>query len=193
MTELHLTGDSLCRVHGEPRRLRIRDVGATVENFKDPFPRRHAALQEVRDPSERDHRPRQHHEVRVERDQLADRHPPRHHLPAAEPEHEECADTHQEGHARVVHRLHADQSAVAPHVLLVGEPEALDFEGLLAVRPNHSHAGQGLLRHRADLGQLLLDTLEPPVDGWPQSTRRTRRRGAAARGRTASATHRSRA
>ncbi len=121
-------------------------------------------MQEVGDPAERDHRPRQHHQVGVERHQIAHRDPTGNHLTAPKPEHEQRTQAHEEAHARVVHRLDTNQSPVAVDVLLVGDSEPLDLGRLLAVRPYHSHSGQHLLRHRADLRELLLDTFETPVN-----------------------------
>ena len=140
VTELEATGDRVCRVRERRRGFPVGDAGLAVQDLEKPLPRRHAALQQVRDPSERDHRPGQHHEVGVEGDQFTDRHPSRHHIPAAEPQHEERADAHQEAHAREVHRLNTNQSFVAPDVLLVGESEALDLVWFLAVRPHDAHA-----------------------------------------------------
>ncbi len=41
-----------------------------VEHLQHPLPRRHAALQQVRDPAERDHRPAEQRQVGVEGDEL---------------------------------------------------------------------------------------------------------------------------
>ena len=81
----------------------------------------------------------------------------------------------------------ADQLPVAPHVLVVGVAEALDLERLLPVGAHDAHAGQRLLRHRADVGELLLDLLEPPVDRGAEVVDRRPTRTAAARATAASA------
>ena len=55
-------------------------------------------------------------------------------------------------------------------VLLVRQPEPLDLGRLLPVRADHAHAGERLLRDGADVGQLRLNLLEPPVDGAAEDT-----------------------
>ena len=61
----------------------VVDVRDRVEHLEHPLPRRHAALQDVGDPAERDHRPAQHHQVGVEGDELAERDPAADDLAAA--------------------------------------------------------------------------------------------------------------
>ena len=61
----------LCELCGPLSRI----GGYAIQHFQHPLPRRHAALEHVGDPAERNHRPAQHRQVRVERDELADRDP----------------------------------------------------------------------------------------------------------------------
>ncbi len=70
--------------------------------------------------------------------------------------------------------LQHDQAAVAAQVLLVRAPEALDLRRLLPVGAHDAHAGQRLLRDRADLGELRLNLLEPLVDGAAEILHRER-------------------
>ena len=146
------------------RRCRVRDGRRHVEQFEHALPRRGAALQHVGDPAKGDHRPRQHHQIRVERDQLTDRDATGNHLATPQPEHQQRTQAEQQRQAGVERPLQANQPAVARDVLLVGLAELREFGALLAVRPHDSHARQVLLRHGAQLGELLLDALEPPVD-----------------------------
>ena len=93
-----------------------------------------------------------------------DRHAAGNDLAAADPQHEQRADAHEQTHAREVHALQPNQRAVAHDVLLVRAPEALDLERLLSVGTHDADTGQRLLRHRADVGELFLDLLEPMVN-----------------------------
>ena len=150
----------------------VADVRDGVEHLQHPLPRRHAPLQDVGDPSERDHRPAEHHEVGVERDELAERDLPANDVAAAEPEHQQRAEAEEERHARKEQPLQPDQHAVAPHVFAVGGAEPLDLVGLLVVGADHAHAGERLLDDRAQMRQLFLDRFEPLVDGAAEVTGR---------------------
>ena len=104
----------------------VRDQRLDVEHFEQALPRGHAALKEVADPAERNHRPAQHRQVRIERDELAERHLAGDNPPAAEPEHEQRADAHQQPHAREIESLQPDERTVATDVFLVGRTEPRD-------------------------------------------------------------------
>ena len=109
-------------------------------------------------------------EVRVERDELAERDAAADHLAAAEPQHEQRAEAEEERHARVEEPLQPDQPPVALEVLVVRRAEALHLGRFLPVGAHDAHAGQRLLGDGAQVGELRLDPLEPPVDGRCRSS-----------------------
>ena len=74
------------------------------------------------------------------------------------------AEPEEERHARIEHALQPDQPRLRRDVLLVGGAEPLDLVRFLAVGADDADAGERLLHDRAELGELLLDRLEPPVD-----------------------------
>ena len=150
---------SPCRRH-----VGIADVGGRIHDFQHPLPRRHAALQHVRDPAERDHRPAQHHEIRVERHELAERDAAADHLAAAHPQHEQRAETEEKRHARIEHALQPDQDAVAAHVFVIRRAEPPDLVRFLVIRADDADTGERLLDDRAQIGELRLDGLEAPVN-----------------------------
>ena len=152
----------------------IDDGRRRIEHLQHPAPRRRAALDQVGDPAERNHRPAQHGQVGVEGDELANREPPVDDLAAAQPQHDQGADPEQEGQARVEEALQADQAAVAAQELGVGALEAGQLGLLLAVGADDPDSGQRLLRHRRQLGQLGLDPLEAAMDGRAEAVDRDR-------------------
>jgi hypothetical protein len=143
----------------------VVDLRRRVEHVQHALPRRHAALQDIGHPAERDHRPAQHHQIRIERDELADGDASGNRLAAAEPQHEQRADTHQQPHARVVRPLQANQRLVPANVFIVGAAKTLDLRSLLPVCADDADAGERFLRDGADLGELLLNLLETLMDG----------------------------
>ena len=146
-------------------------AGTRVEDLEHPLPARHAALQHVRHPAERDHRPAQHRQVgELNATNCAERDPAADHLAAAEPQHQHRAEAEEERHAREEEALQRDQPAVAPQVLLVGAPEPLELGRLLPVGADDADARQRLLRDRADLGQLRLNLLEAACESRCRST-----------------------
>ncbi len=58
----------------------------------------------------------------------------------------------------------ADQTAVAAQVFEIGGAEPLHLVRLLAVGADDADAGERFLDHGAEVGELLLDRLEPAVD-----------------------------
>ena len=166
MAPVSRAGDVVARAVDDGRR--------RVEHFEHPAPRRRAALQQVGDPAERDHRPAEHREVGVEGDELADREPAGDDLAAAQPQHHERAHAEEEREARIEQPLQADQPAVAAQELLVGEAEAGQLGLLLPVGAHDPDAGQRFLGHRRQLGQLGLDLLEPAMNRRAEAIDRQR-------------------
>jgi hypothetical protein len=115
-------------------------------------------------PAERDHRPVQHREVGAEGHELAEADGPRHHLPAAQPQHHHRAGAHEQLDAGIEGAVHPHQAPVAPHVLVVHRGEALELRLLLRVGAHHAGARQVLLHEGGHVGQLCLHALEPVVD-----------------------------
>ena len=154
----------------------VVDRRCGVEHLEHPLPRRGTALQQVGHPAERDHRPGQHHQVGVEGHQLAHGHTPGDHVAAAQPQHQQHPDAHQQAHHREKRALDANERAVAPHVLVVGGREPPDLVLLTAVGAHDAHARQGFLGDGADGRELLLDGLEAFVDGFADHVDQNRER-----------------
>ena len=159
---------------GDVRARPVDDGRRRVEHFQHPAPRRRAALQQVGDPAERDHRPAEHRQVGVEGDELAEGEPAGDHLAAAQPQHHERAQAEEEREARIEQALQADQPAVAAQELLVGPAEAGQLGLLLPVGAHDPDAGQRFLGHRRQLGQLGLDLLEAAMDRRAEALDRQR-------------------
>ena len=97
-------------------------------------------------------------QVGVERDELAERDAPADHLAAAEPEHQQRPEAEEERHARERTAPAARSAAgCARRYSSFDAPEPLELVRLLAVRADHAHAGERLLRDGADVGELRLD------------------------------------
>ena len=110
-------GEARRRVGARP----VDDRGRDIEHLEHPAPGGRAALEQVGDPPEGDHRPTEHRQVGVERHELADGEPALDHRTAAEPQHHERAQAEQERQARVEHPLQPDQARVAAQEFLVGD------------------------------------------------------------------------
>ena len=147
-----------CRPRRGPnRRLRLQDpVQATH--------RRRAALIEVHDPAERDHRPDEQRQVEAERNELADRDRPGHHLERSESGHQDHGHTRDQHEDRVEGaRGHHEPHVPAPvvRVVLVELTFLLRF---LRVGAHEADPGQILLHEGRQRGELLLDLFEAPMD-----------------------------
>ncbi len=127
-------------------------------------------MQEITDPAEGNHRPAEHRQIGVERDQLSNRHLTGDDPPAAQPQHEQRADAHQESHAREIESLKTNERPVAVDVLLVRGAKPRDLERLLSVRAHDAHARQRLLGDGADVRELLLNLLEACMNRDARST-----------------------
>ena len=145
-----------------------------IEHGEEPAPRREAALKNVGDPAEGDHRPAEHHEITVECDELAERDASGDHRAAAGPEHEQRSEAEKQRHARIERALQPDEHAVATEVLFVRPAEPFDLVGLLPVGAHDADARERFLDDGADVGELRLDALEPLVDRRPEVAHRER-------------------
>ncbi len=135
-----------------------------LQDAVEPRHRGRATLVEVDDPTHRDHGPDQQHEVEAERDEVAHRDAPGDHLLAAEPQHQH----HRQAGDEPEHRMERPRRDRQPHVplavLVVERVELAGLLRLLRVRPHDAHAGEVLLHHGRQRGELLLDLLEALVD-----------------------------
>ena len=163
VAELDLAPDPRARMPRRGPLVPNRRLG--VEHLQHALPGRHAALQQVGDPAEGNHRPRQHRQVPVERDQVAERDAAVDDRDAPQPEHQQRRDAEKEPDAGEKQTLQPNQRLVAADVLVVGGGEPCDLRGLLPVGADHAHARQRLLDDGAHLGQLRLDPLESLVNG----------------------------
>ncbi len=93
---------------------------------------------------------------------------------AAQPQDDEPSEPEEERHARIEQALEPDEAPVAAQELLVGVREALELLLLLPVRLDDADAREGLLRNRAEVGELRLDLLEPRVNGSAEVAHRQR-------------------
>ena len=101
------------------------------------------------------------------------RHPAGDHVAAAEPQHEQLRDAHEESPCSD-RRSPAAGSGAGCDRRIPGwrARKRLELARLLPVGADDAHAGQRFLRHRADIRQLRLDALEALVDQRGRSSAR---------------------
>ena len=104
---------------GFSRIVGVRDGRHRVEHLEHPLPRRHAALDHVGDPAERDHRPAEQRQIPEERDELAERQASADDFAAPVPDDHQGAEPEKERHAREKEPLHRDQPAVPADELFI--------------------------------------------------------------------------
>src|SRR5690606_25476126 len=140
--------------------------GPGVEDLAQAAPRRRAALDDVADPAEGDERPLDALEEEHEARELADRQlaADAQDEPAADQEQQRDGEAEQELREGEQRAVDAGQGEVAAHELVV---EVLEARRLAVLDPealDDADAAEVLLRHRRDVGALLLHLLVAPVD-----------------------------
>src|SRR5216684_9138143 len=123
-------------------RVAVIDIRLSREDVVEPAHGSRAALENICDPAEGDHRPNQQGEIAIESNESAERNPAAKELVAALPKHNEksCAD--ERGKRRHEHAPGADEADVSRDIFEVGFVEAADFGLFLGVSAHDAHAGK---------------------------------------------------
>ena len=146
----------------------ISDCGLLEENLVDARQGGGTALENVDDPSERDHRPRELHHVSVESDEVAGGHAAEDYLASTEPEHDHDGNAEHEFERGPEHSHQANEFQAAADVLLIGIFKGRYFRFFLYIGPNHTRAREIFLSSGRDVGKHGLNTLETLVNPAPK-------------------------
>ena len=124
----------------------VRDRGRLLGERVDAAIRRHAALEDIDHPAERDHGPVEHGQIPRERHELPERDVPAHDLAPAEPDREQCADPDPERERGLQHPRGV---VVDEHLAALCEPREREYARHIAARHGTRGRDDSLLAHRA--------------------------------------------
>ena len=155
----------MCRGDG---RGAVVDLRLCFENVIEAAHGSGAALKNVGDPTQRNHRPNENAEIAIKGDQCAERNSAGQHEMAALPENDKKRDADhglERGHE---HAPSTDELDVARDVLTIGFIEAVDFGFLLGVSANDADTGEIFLNFGGERRERSLDFFVEFVDHFAE-------------------------